>query len=323
MKKDLSILCLCIFLTSLQSCGLQPSHSSQPEEIATAVSPDVNKQTLTALTSTATQALTATPVLGKEETEELLLNMLKGNDLCTLPCWWGILPGESSLTQLNERIEPLSSIIQSSPYFQINVSGQPFLVSGMGVNLRKENEIIDLHVSWYTDKNKDKVELISIKPISLTLENGEYQNAYSSNFYKTALIKYKISQILSELGKPSKILTFAEIYKLNPYGNSETFQIWLLYPERGVFVRYDMPLRRINELGQGCPSESIVSLWLTPPDTTGFYAGIVPTMDGYSGFSHHKTIEESTTLSVDYFYMVYKDSTDECVTTPLSIWPSP
>ena len=280
MKKNLSILCLYVLLTSIQSCGSQPIYHGQPKETVTAVSSDDNKQTLMAPTGATTQALTATPRLSKEETEELLLNMLKGNDLCALPCWWGILPGESSPTQLNERIAPLNSIIQSSPYFQINVSGEPLLMSGIGVNLRKENEIINLHVSWFTDKNKDKVELISIKPIALTLENGEYQDAYSSKFYKTALIKYEISQILSELGKPSKILTFAEIYKLNPYGNLETFQIWLLYPERGVFVRYDMPLRRINELGQGCPSESIVSLWLTPPDTTEFYTTIIPIMDG-------------------------------------------
>ena len=216
----------------------------------------------------------------------------------------------------------MSAIIHMLSSFPITFSDRAFIASGMKADLQVKDNILDLSINWYAPENQDTIELMNIKSAAYKLENGIYKNMFNSEFYHEYFKRYEISQILVDLGKPSKVLVFAEVYNPNPNVNPETLQVWLLYPEKGVFARYDMPLSRIGTFGQGCPSESFVSLWLTPPDINGFYTEIIPYLDGYSSFSNHKTIEDATTMSLEKFYITYNAPNNDCIKTPLSIWPT-
>ncbi|MBW8012722.1 MAG: hypothetical protein FVQ83_16010 [Chloroflexi bacterium] len=102
-----------IFVLTIASCSPQqevgstaattstpsPSPTTSPTSTLTATAPPMGTFTLT---------LTPQPTLSEEEIEQKLIQYYETNGNCELPCFWGIIPGETTLQEVENELVPLS-----------------------------------------------------------------------------------------------------------------------------------------------------------------------------------------------------------------------
>jgi hypothetical protein len=115
------ILCPSTFLLPLillvQSCG---STSSQATLVPIKLSETVGAKTITFAPSASrtvenspthtpepSTSVTFRPTLSDSQAQESIINLLKDNGNCELPCWWGIRPGNSLWTATNNELKGL------------------------------------------------------------------------------------------------------------------------------------------------------------------------------------------------------------------------
>jgi hypothetical protein len=77
-------------------------------EEATATSTLDDTPTLT-ITSTPPATWTPYPKMAVEETMQTVVGLLKGNERCLLPCWWGIISGETRWSTIQAFLNSLAS----------------------------------------------------------------------------------------------------------------------------------------------------------------------------------------------------------------------
>jgi hypothetical protein len=125
-----TLLWLGLLTTTLGGCGSLGASSIQPStatvnisgpalERMTAVSPT---ETLLVTSPIPTQAPTATslsiltPTFDPDQRTERIERLLDDNAGCDLPCWWGIVPGETTWQEAENLLAPLAIHIQAAAY---------------------------------------------------------------------------------------------------------------------------------------------------------------------------------------------------------------
>lgn len=217
--------------------------------------------------------LTLTPIatLSTSSREEKLQELLSTNLGCKLPCYWGMMPGETTWEVAQEFLAPFANEILSGDfgYFKENglmvpkaTTAARFKVAGYPKEL-----VIDFLVSNRT-----------ITEISVD--------------HDTNKIRYSLDKLLAELGQPEEILMALE--PETPSG--KPFYVFhLYYPTAGVMASYEGEAERTGGTIKYCPTEVTPRLRLYPPgsitlkemigiyfDPPGF---VVPSLEEYSGMS--------------------------------------
>ena len=96
-----------------------------------------------------------------------------------------------------------------------------------------------------------------------------------------------------------------------------------MYPEKGLFVRYNALAERLDDKIRGCPSKAFIELWLLSPNDKDSYQEILSANDvtWEGNFPYSRSVEDATSMTVEEFYQIFKEPTDSCLETPLNIWP--
>jgi len=268
--------------------------------------------------------LVATPILmlSKSDAYERMANLLQDNAGCQLPCWWGLIPGKSPPQDMQSKLIPFNSIATAN--FLGPTSGAIYLT------YQKNDLDIDINLSYRPNAEQTIIEMIKISTQALrNVGNKTWVEFYGTSEYDELLGVYSIQDILSKYGIPTQILVRADIVEIN-YTPSpaddvspETFEITLLYPNQGIFVRYNARGERVGDNIRGCPTEAFVELWLLSPDSNMVYQDILSSNDETweGNWTYSKSLEEATQLTQEKFYQAFRNSTDSCVETPLNIWP--
>jgi len=158
--------------------------------------------------------MTSLPTLPPEESQEMILSLLSNNDGCELPCWWGILPGETSWDEAYQFLSTIATRIVDVG--NIDSEGKPDKNSNTYVVYIKIPGK-DLEVPSGYVITDGIVNTINVSP------NGTE-------------IGYQLHQILDRYGTPEEVLF---------WGLSETsegfpwFFLILLYPDRGTLAIYE------------------------------------------------------------------------------------
>ena len=154
------------------------------------------------------------------------------------------------------------------------------------------------------------------------LNEGGYENVFDSTFYSQTASAYMLPHVLSEQGIPESVLVSTSGAPLTR-GGTGGFNIVLLYPNQGVFVHYTTQMYIIEKNVRGCFQDAHIWMELYPPgDSDNYFTELEKTnwpffKDGF------KPLEESTSMSVDEFYEIFREPTDECIETLASLWPTP
>jgi hypothetical protein len=263
------------------------------------------------------------PTLSEAEAYSRLAELLQGNDSCQLPCWWGIIPGKSSVQDMQATLIPLGSIADAS--FLGPMRGSIYFA------FPKNDLLIDVNLHYWSKINQTEIEMVKIfTQVRSNLDNANREELYGTPEYGELLSLYSIHGILSKHGIPTQILVRADIIETNytplPMNDlpPETFEITLLYPEQGIFIRYNALGERAGDKIRGCLAKTFVELWLLSPDARITYQNVLSSYDDTweGNWPYSKAVEEATQTTREEFYQIFRDFTDRCVETPLSIWPA-
>lgn len=161
---------------------------------------------------TATAPLTPTPgrvksTLSREETTENLVDLLQRNNGCELPCWWGIVPGETRVEAIESTFVPLGFDWHRG-YEELQDNVSPY------------------KASIYFTTQDSVVQVIEVK-------GGATEETYDRN---EAWRPYAIPRVLERLGSPEQVYVYYP-FRFDP-GGMQAYRLFMVYPDRGVEIDY-------------------------------------------------------------------------------------
>ncbi len=223
-----------------------------------------------------------------------LTNLLRSNGDCLLPCWWGIMPGETSWTSAEALLKPLSSRIV--PF------NQGSYVVYFAYHDTTQNDPAGLLSSLFAVREQT-VQLLS--------SNGKTGGSYVP------------SQILTEYGPPDQVwLQTANSSRDGHLG----FLMTLFYGKLGFLLRYGSEGVVDGTDIASCISNHGTSLrlvaWSSELDLD--YREAMAIGSSSSIVTDDLDLETATGLSLEQFYKAFREEGSEvCLRTPQVLWPNP
>jgi hypothetical protein len=214
--------------------------------------------------------------------------ILKTNDGCQLPCWWGIEPGKTSLDNLIQNLSPYSGYLA----------------------VKNENTLGNAIIEMVFPVPEE------ISPIPLTHRYRVEQNIITELEVMTGNIEaYHFMNLLRSLGEPKELWVDGYI---DPSSNNP-FGIYLYYPDKGILAVFGVNgvlLENTIKLCPGNQQSTLLVLW-DSNDQKEFV--------DFTGDTHNLSFlqkeENLRQLFVGIDYDFGKLETQECFETPKELWP--
>jgi hypothetical protein len=240
--------------------------------------------------------------LTSDESEKTVEDFLKNNRECSLPCVWGIKPGQSQFIDVEHFFESL------------NWQGNTL------------NEI------YYAGKDLQKPALsirAGIYPSGGTVE--KFHIAIGGNDFITKIGYFAFRNVLEVLGKPSDILIFigTDPDVLEPVETS--FEILLYYHDENILFEYAGTAVKVMDGYRVCPSDPEAES--TQIDSTAGYVSIYTGLDNEETTvqelvrpfwilpKYYLSIEQALGINIDQFYeKVTRTTGNVCFDSPLASW---
>lgn len=286
-----------VVATLVPPTATRPSPTPVPSATFTPTPTDTPTATPTPLpTATATPPAIPTPP-GADVLEQVLW-LYETNNGCQLPCWWGIVPGETKWDVAAQLLELFDS--------NISFASNPGLI-----NYSPE---IPLPPNVF-----DSASTTPIYSVRNGVVHGILTHVAMSD--KTApgyLSAYILSTFLATYGQPTEIRLFT--YRAPFEGNELPFFVLLIYPEQGIIAMYDDNGQRLGDVVQGCPQKNVTSLlklWASDSDLT-----VEQIIEGSSALRRdYRSLEEATGMDVATFYETFRQPENTtCLETPADLW---
>lgn len=277
--------------TALPATGIRPVSPTVPVVIPTttyAASPALVQ------TITPEPTWTALPTLLPNQAQDLIFKLLAENASCSLPCWWGLTPGQTTWSSAYRYLSTFTSEISNYKLSDATRYTVKFDVPTNKFPARLQQD--------YTVEN-DRVQMIEV--------------------YVARTSNYSVAPFLVAYGEPTEI--WIRTYRQSREGDLP-FDVVLFYGERGVMVRYDINATESGDRIQACPQfERGIVLALWPPEPKGIFAGIVEKTSVFKvGNWDYRPLQEATGIDVQTFYQAFKDANNTmCIETPAKLWPPP
>lgn len=272
-----------------------PNPSSTPmlSESATP-SPSVEPATLTSVVPPPSPL----PTIPPQDRGRAYADLVASNGGCELPCWWGLVLGESSLGDVRQRYAPFQPLFteQTFPSGVASIYAlfeDPQIENGTQLNhafVAQDGVVIEAMIE--IDRHPD----------------------------------YQIEPLLNRLGQPHEIW----LRTLPNFREGILPMYFLLfYPDKGVLISYAMDGERDNNHVLGCFNGLggvAVRLWdplIWDPDGDKGFLDRTERGD-FSLAEGYLPIEEVSNWDAERFYIVLSDpGHTECLETPAGLWPEP
>ena len=227
--------------------------------------------------------LTPLPTLEGEQLELAVAELLTAPMNCDVPCWWGAIPGITSLNEIKHSVSPYNFDI-----YEYEEGGEVVhLLLGIG----------------YIEAQGD-FEVRIVYNFSHSILTGI--TAFSST----------ISEILNKYGQPDEVWleTIAEEYQ-----GSLPVRLNMVYLEMGMAVGYVVDGDHQDDVVTGCfADQEMGRLRLIAPNTAISYNDFLPI---FEADRHYLLLEEATGLTMDEFMQAFSDPTNpQCIETPAELW---
>ena len=96
----------------------------------------------------------------------------------------------------------------------------------------------------------------------------------------------------------------------------------LLYPEQGIWIKYIMSMDNNGNIIKGCPANAHIEMQLYPSGNPKSFFSLLEKTDWGRTKGGYKPLEEATSMSVEQFYEIFRNPTDQCIATPTDLWPT-
>lgn len=297
-------------LVFLGGCIIQPN-ATQVHVTATNIPP-------TAIPS----EIVIPPTFTSDTAIQLLKSKLADNGSCSLPCIWGITPGETTLDDLKFFINnfgdnDMPGVYYSSPSIYENLGGL-----GIGV---WEN---DTRISYRFDyRGTDSIEYLRLSAEAYIVSGNEIdQSAFvAPDQLSEAFHYYTPQRILTNYGKPDQII-------LAPFPDMPErpslwvpFSLVLFYKEKGILIEYVAPKNITAEGFEFCASQlAYISVFTWQPQNKLTLDMVVNFYSGYNlsstTFNYYKLLEDTTSLTIKEFADNFIEGESYCLQTPSILW---
>lgn len=229
--------------------------------------------------------LTPLPTLASNElktaVEELLANPMN----CDIPCWWGSVPGTTTISDIKHTLAPYNFDI-----YEYEVDGKIYLRLGIG---RVE------------ERNDFEVKIV-----------------YSfSDSILTGVTAYtpSISDILAKHGQPDEVWLSA---MNDPREQPPLIWFIIVYLQKGIGIGYVVDGDSQGDMILGCvaneDTERLRSLRLVIPDSATDYKDFPSIFDQERLYL---PLEEATSLTTEDFMQLFNDPTQlQCIETSTELW---
>jgi hypothetical protein len=255
---------------------------------------------------------TPLPTLPPDKALARVLELLKTNGSCKLPCWWGIVPGKTSWAETKQILARLGIYSNySTPSDGAIFHGANFDFRGPYINGQPTTVYNDID---FHEKNAIVEDIY--------LRSQGYNNPID---FQAAWERYSPRQVMVDYGSPSRVWMYTDA--LN-YGERTGYDLWLAYDNLGFLIRYQGTVSRKSFLVyQVCPrfynGKDIddILIILQSPDNPRPLEERDPYYPHVVQYTH--TLEEAAGLTVEVFYKLFTQGKQPaCFDTPMNIWPS-
>jgi len=283
------ILAGCSTNPSLQTASPHPLLATstvwQPTAISTATQPTIVALTPTRMPSSGYTISTPS----EKDSSELTLELLRTNNGCDLPCWWGIVPNQTTWANAEDFLKPFSNIYERQP--------------------TNEWSVYDIG----SPVSKEFSELGEVSAV-FAAQDGLVKEIKISGFDEKT---YHLSSFLQNYGVPAKILISA--YS-SGFGRPEVpLSVDLYYPEKGINALYGIYASIKGTQIYGCEKSPVIFLWAS----SEYDRSLDYILHWDTQHIPYKDIQEATGLSIQNFYSKYKNPENApCLQTPVNLWPS-
>lgn len=252
--------------------------------------------------------LTLVPALPVAEAEAKVLELLRDNGDCRLPCFWGFTPDHTS-------VQMIWSFLYAFRDFSLN--GVLFTETGGGAGITISRDDLLLQTQLVVEGGHDaQPDIVRWIRVDMTAYNrkaaeGYPEKVFDNPLYAQYLQYYTLPYLLSTYGPPSEAyINFDNDERVNEY------YLFLDYTEAGWVAMLTMPMTRSGKLVGGCPAKAFTTLWLWSPEDSE-----TGKQFGFAGGTALKSIEEATSLTLEEFYQQFKDASNtKCLETPDDIY---
>lgn len=219
-----------LFVALIVSCESRgtPLPLSQPTE-ATTNFPTRIIETSTPVPTNIVSSMTMRPTLEPDKTFEFTVDLLKTNNLCDLPCFWGVTPGKS----WNSAKQQLNNFV---PHINDTPKGASTTLHEIPSNVGLGKLGISFNISIL--EMNDVVESISAQ---LMGEN-----------FAESLKSFTPQEIFYKYGTPETILLFVSNDLKEP--EYQFFHLWLIYEEKNFYLLYRGYTVKNHDMYQICPT---------------------------------------------------------------------
>jgi hypothetical protein len=220
---------------------------------------------------TFTPTWTPPPRLSQEEASRLILELYETNGGCELPCWWGIVPGETLLESALQLLLPIGSIDDTRVY--------------------KKRLVYDIAIYVPED-----LGLFSSFYVYLVTQNNIIQGVLVEDYYAKPYDDYTLSDYLGLFGEPDQI--YVEIHRSLVFFS-------LLYVEKGIIISHDQTKNELLKATEFlvCPQYAdyfYLSIW--NPETVLMEDLVDSVVDWQNEFP----LEEVSGITPQEFFEIYR-----------------
>ena len=247
------------------------------------------------------------PTLPPEQIAGNVVELLKTNAGCQLPCIWGITPGITSWAEAEQRLQQAGLTPSSERQGSLLVHYDSLLIPATTV---AEGMATDIE---FTEQNG----IVT----AIHLEGDGY---YSPSEFKNIWTSYAPERIISDYGSPTRVWIKAVASATEGNPTSFPYQLWLFYDPLGLLLRY-RGMVDANPIYQICPTFSdagnlgnAIDIYevspagnKSPEDLTELATMPYPP----------RKLEDATGMTIEEFYRLYLQKEKPiCIETPQNIW---
>lgn len=287
--------------TSIPSETAVASTSSPDSQVtirptSTIVVPTFTPTTVTEL-PTASPIPLSTATLTFEEKSEILAELMRTNGGCELPCWWGIVPGETNLEEIGT-----------------GFAERGFRVGATSIGMRGAD---DFGVFMEFDIEGTIIQSIHVGGDYLTdmEESSAYSHAFAQGWQP-----YGLEAVLSAYGAPTQVLIYSP-FQADP-GGGPSYHLLVFYENLGIEIEYIGSAEQLDgSRYRACPDLNDIwqiGLFLYQPSQVDNVVERVLPPESVSFIAESETVydliswQEATGSSLDYFHETFSTLEDAC-----------
>ena len=278
-----------------QVVPIEPTETTPPVTTKKVIAVTATRQSPeTLVSSIVTPTPFPIPTLSLAEKKVLTSELYKTNGNCELPCWWGIVPGETEWQTAELLLNSIVTELYTSAESELDDRYSVDVYLPVPQELSSREELIQ----HYQIIN-GKVMLIDSEPSSKI---------------------YTVSEILNTYGRPVEVKI--ETYS-SSHGEINKFSVALFYPDKGILVRYGPSADFIDDYVLGCVQMGSGSVVVWSPEQKLSFAEALNGTRGLGTFGeqYYKPLEDATEMNVEMFYQTFLDpDTETCIETPAELW---